>query len=106
MADPALIDAGLKVLTLDWTQVSALIGALVLAVGGLAWLLITSGKQREAECASRAAAVHAQLFAVLTEQVTSSTVAIDRVAAASEAQTKSTDLLCKAVQDLRDQVKR
>lgn len=95
MAEAPVVEGVTKLLTLDWTQVTVLIGALFSAVAVLVWVIVTGSKNREAECEKRTAAAHERLMAanhdlveVLREDGKRAQAALDRSSLAVENNTK------------------
>jgi hypothetical protein len=82
MAEAVPVAAVTQLLALDWTQISVIIGALVTAVGLLAWVVITGAKKREADCSARVAELQTQIVEVLQQEVQRGQVALDKSAAA------------------------
>lgn len=83
MAEPTTaINVATQLLAFDWTQVSVIIGALVAAVGLLAWVVISGAKRREDACNVRVEALQVQIVDVLSKEVQRGQQALDKSAAA------------------------
>lgn len=89
--DPITPEAARKLLMLDWTQVSVLVGALVLGVSALIYVIVAGGKKREEKCQQLNALVQNKLIDVLEVEVQKGQAALDRASTAIENNTKSSD---------------